>query len=160
MLVTITTDASFCPIIKKASFAFCIACDEIKIRRSGLLRKNVKCSSQAEFKCIVNALYVMATSVNGNIDRIIVNTDSMNCIHIFNKDKAMIKRWGLSSWGYNYMSGFKKIIKQYNINPSIIELRHVKAHSGTDTARQWTNEWCDQQAKNELRTYRNKKAST
>ena len=37
-------------------------------------------------------------------------------------------------------------------NKAIIEFRHVKAHSGVKDKRSYVNEWCDAEAKKQLRS--------
>lgn len=144
MLVTINTDASFNKDILRASYAFWIKTDNYTIKMSGIIRTKCKDSTEAELKCIVNALYVVSKQIG--IKSIIVNTDSLNSIHVLTKDIENIRKYRLH-WADKYM----KIANSY-INGKKVKYRHVKAHSGTDSSRTYVNDWCDKMAKERLKS--------
>lgn len=152
MLVTINTDASFHPKLKYGAYAFWAICNDLKITKSGVFRKKCIDPDDAEAKCILNALYMVLKSHNG-LTKIIINTDSLNAIAYLTNDKEHTRRYRLSAsrraW---YYRKFVELRKTYQKTP--IEFRHVKAHTGINDRRSYVNEWCDSEAKRQLRTKR------
>lgn len=142
MLVTINTDASWHPKENVAGFAFWAVCNDWKIQKCGGIRDQVFDSSEAEAKAILNAVFVVLHQGKKNISRIIINTDSQAAINLFTFPKAKMN-------SSQFLIKHKHIRSKFNVltNNIKIEFRHVKGHSGTDTARQWVNDWCDKQAK-------------
>lgn len=148
MLCTINTDASFHPKHKVGAYAFWSVSNSFKIQKAGYLQEFCIDSHDAEMKCIINAFYTVLNS-GYKISKIIINTDSLNSIRVFENDKDAIKRWGLFK--------YKKHRKKFNEIRSKsskalffgleIEFRHVKAHSNKKDARSYVNEWCDSNAK-------------
>jgi ribonuclease HI len=151
MLVTINTDASFHPIHKYGAYAFWAVCNEFKITKSGVFRKVCTTPDDAEAKCIINALTVVF-SANKNITKVIVNTDSLNAIAFLTDDKEHIKRYGLStSKHHQFREAFRRV-KRFSKDTKI-EFRHVRAHTGAEDKRSYVNEWCDAEAKKQLRQH-------
>lgn len=149
MIITINTDASFCPDTKFGAYAFWIVSNQFKIQKSAILKKTCKTSHEAELKCILNAIVTIKNEIGTN--KIVINTDSMNSIYILTNDRNMIDKYRLT-WGKPYHKMYKAIIKRYK--QCSIEFRHVKAHQDTSTARTWVNDWCDSQAKQQLKIAR------
>lgn len=147
MLVTINTDASFHPSLKYGAYAFWAICDDFKITKSGVFRKKCQTPDDAESKCIINALTVILKAHKG-ISRIIINTDSLNSIAYLTKDEKHIRKYGLSM---SKMRQFQQCLTMLPISKTQIEYRHVKAHSGVNDKRSYVNEWCDSEAKKQLR---------
>jgi len=156
MLVTINTDASFHPSLKYGAYAFWAICDDFKITKSGVFRSKCINSHDAEAKCIINALKVVLLAHKG-ISKIIVNTDSLNGIALLTNDKEHIKKYmGQNQVMWKHIrKAFHETMK-YNKNKVEIEYRHVKAHSGVKDKRSYVNEWCDSEAKKQLRKTINK----
>jgi len=155
MLVTINTDASFHPSLKWGAYAFWAISNDFKITKSGVFRKKCTNPDDAESKCILNALTVVLKAHKG-LTKIIINTDSLNAIAYLTNDRTHIKRYGLIG---NKATEFNRLFillrKSYVKIP--IEFRHVKAHSGINDKRSYVNEWCDWEAKKQLKTKINKK---
>lgn len=148
MIVTINTDASFSKTHQIGSFAFWIVSNEFRIKQAGLLRKKVKRPEIAEFRCIINALHVLYNSDCSKVTRIIVNTDCLNVIHLVKNDKQAIERYRLKRDGFPELVKTLKTLKNQSKIPLVpIELRHVKAHTGSSDARSYVNDWCDRKAK-------------
>jgi lysyl-tRNA synthetase class I len=106
--------------------------------------------------CILNALAVVA----GNKEmvkvasRIIVNTDCLNAIHIFNRDQVKIKKYKLrqmTGYASMYFQKYKPIFGKVNV-----EFRHVQAHTDKDDARSHVNKKMDNAAKAEMKLLLNK----
>lgn len=149
MNITLTTDASYSYKHKVGSYAFYITCNLGRMSKSGALKKECACPSEAEMKCIINALTFISECPDlfSKCKDVFVNTDSMNAIHVFEDSKVNIKKYRLKKYLY--------LQARYNKVKSIfgdrrIDFRHVKAHSGKDDKRSWVNEFCDKAAKEQL----------
>ena len=70
MIVTINTDASFHPEYSIGAYAFWIVCNQGKIVRSGELKK-AENSTDAEIRCIANALHCLKRSHFTGISKIV-----------------------------------------------------------------------------------------
>lgn len=150
-IVTINTDASFSYNHKKASYAFWIVSDYGKLCRYGALKGNTKTPTHGEFKCIVNALHCLFVYLKWPITKIIVNTDSMNSIHLLKNDKVSLKMYRIDKKQFKEeLSAWHSINWRYISKKVSIKFRHVKAHTNTDSARSWVNQWCDTKAKESL----------
>jgi len=151
MLVTINTDASFHPQLKYGAYAFWAVSNNFKITKSGVFKSVCINSHDAETRCIINALSIVLLS-HKDITKIIVNTDSQNSIHILTNDKENIRRYlGTNQKMVKILrTEFNKVLSK-NLNKVKIEFRHVKAHSGINDKRSYVNEWCDAEAKKQLR---------
>lgn len=145
MNLTINTDASFHPDHKVGGFAFWMVCDTGRHKQSGPLN-SVGNSTEAESMAIANALHVLLNSKVPGVTKIIINTDSKNSI-TFIKKRAKV--------GTPYKIAYlliRKLKQKYNVPGGLkCEFRHVKAHSGKDDKRSWVNDWCDREAKKEMR---------
>ena len=151
MLVTINTDASFHPLLKYGAYAFWAVSNDFKITKSGLFKNKCISPDDAEAKCIINALKVVLLTHSG-ITKVIINTDSLNAIALITNDKEHIKKYignNFVMWKHIRLA-FSKI-KQQSKSKAKIEFRHVKAHSGVNDSRSYVNEWCDLEAKKQLR---------
>lgn len=149
MICTINTDASYSPISKRAAYAFWIVSNNFTIKKSGLFRELCQKPEEAELKSILNAIFMVKEQTE--LSKIIINTDCLNAIHILTLDNKSIQKYKLT-WGKYYYKMYLKYTKRKSFK---VEFRHVKAHNDTDTSRTWVNNWCDKQAKTELRkTYK------
>jgi ribonuclease HI len=128
-----------------------MVCNKLKWSESGKLRSECLSSTEAEMKSIVNALHSLMTNIEINLEVkwIIINTDSMNAIHLFTKNKAAIKKFKLED------ARLAAIVKKYTkmlggIKAQKIEFRHVKAHTEDLASRSLANKYCDTMAKMEM----------
>lgn len=145
MIVTINTDASFHSSFKVGAYAFWIVSNLGKVLHCGALRDKVNSPTEAETKCIINALVTLKKQNWQGISKIIINTDSLNSIYILEKHSEEIIKYRLKFGGV-LRNEYNKI----KIHLPPIEFRHVKAHKSTKTARSWVNDWCDKKAKEML----------
>lgn len=140
--LTINTDASFSPITKKSGYAFYVVCDSFKIKQSGKFKTTIKDSLMAETKCIGNAL---ATTLGREdlplVEYIVINTD---CIPAITKIKTSKEEYCIKI--RNILHKLKVKTKCKSVN-----FKHVKAHSNVNDARSWVNEWCDKEAKKNMK---------
>ncbi len=155
MIVTINTDASFNFEENRGSFAFWIVCNKGKLAKSGMIRRKCSRPEKAEFRCIINAVYCLSKADITGITKIIINTDCLNVIHLVKGNKKAIQKYGLASWGNDLVSRLSFLMMEKNLRKATIEMRHVKSHQSTSTAREWVNDWCDKEAKKQLGNFLN-----
>jgi len=151
MLVTVSTDASFSFKAKIGTFAFWITSNDGRIKHSGVLKGECHTSTEAEMKCICNALFSLAINegLSRKTSKIIINTDSMNAIHVFTGDQKLIKKYKLDSNRYRmFANKYRKITSM--VPHAQIEFRHIKAHQKIESPRGYVNFWCDQEAKKQI----------
>jgi ribonuclease HI len=148
--VTVNTDASFMPVEKVGGFAYWIVIENKRFRHSGPLRGLIVNSISAEIKAIANALFALTDIVkinNSRLDVLYINTDCKHAIEAINK--------GTSQLGFSEESELvRQLIRK--LNPRKTEWRHVKAHSGTESARKYVNDFLDSEAKRHARELRSK----
>lgn len=152
MNATLTTDASYSKKYQVGTYAFWISCRGGPFKKSGFLRNNSADPSQAEMKCIINALaYLLKQKeVIERTKNIYINTDSLNAIHLFSGDAKAIRRWGLNKKSYNkILAKYKEVMTHFK--GKVIVFQHIKAHKSTATPAQWVNNWCDENAKEQMR---------
>lgn len=152
MLVTINTDASFCPNSNYGAYAFWVVCNEFKITKSGVFKSKCKNPQDAEARCVINALKVVLSAHTG-ITKIVVNTDSRDVVAFLGGDKEHFKTAKSKAKLKHIQEAYREVLSR-SLSRAKIEFRHVKAHSGVKDKRSWVNEWCDLEAKRQLNRYR------
>lgn len=151
MIVTINTDASFSRSLQRGSYAFWIVSNMGKVAKSGMLKKKIHRPEQGEFHCILNALHTALNQDWRNIDKIIINIDCLNVIHLMNKNKEAIIKYNLRSWGDYLVHRFDMMLREKKMLGKVqVEFRHIRAHQSTESRKQWVNDWCDRNAKEQL----------
>lgn len=158
MNVTINTDASYCAKTEAGGYAFWIVCDLGRIKHSGML-KSTKQSEDAELKCLANAVVMLTNSSfnNGNIEYVYINSDC----------KSGMNKVGLKSEnviGEHIAKSLKRLFKNNPLarhtGKKRYQLRHVKAHSNKNDTRSYVNEWCDREAKKQMKILRKSKLNS
>jgi ribonuclease HI len=143
MLVTINTDASYNSKLKIGAFSFWMVSNNGRLFGAGQLKGEIKHSSEAEFKSILNAMHFLKDKSGWTgIDKIIINTDSQQALDMINGKKT-------HAWAVVLKKSFNELRKQMKCD---VEARKVKAHSGLDEKRKWVNNWCDKAAKKIIRS--------
>ena len=151
MNVTITTDASYSAKHNRGTYAFYISSNAGRMSKSGELRKKCDSPSEAEIKCIINALVFLSQQhdIFSKCNDIHINTDSMNAIHVWKNDMVAIRKYGikkLSKKMHGPMMQMKKLFSGKKIF-----LMHVKGHDDENMAsRSKANAMCDRVAKIEM----------
>lgn len=151
MLVTINTDASHDSDLNIGAYAFWIVSNGFRVKQAGIFRHECFCATDAEAKCILNAVYALGTKEE-YVSKVIINTDSMRCIDLFTGNGLQGKK--PKHWKF-LRKKFNRLKKNINGNFQV-EFRHVKAHSGVQDARSKVNEWCDVTSRKFLRTERDR----
>lgn len=151
MIVTISTDASFQRDHNLGSYAFWISSNEGRYQQYGVFKDPCLTPTIAETKCILNAIYYLATLKLPNITKLVINTDSLNSIYILKGMQFEIEKYKLRRHKQHiFKKRFDNMKKKYNIPEGLIEFRHVKAHTNTNDKRSYVNSWCDMMAKQVL----------
>jgi ribonuclease HI len=152
MNITINTDASYCHHTGAGGFACWIVCDIGRLKYSGVL-KNANSAIDAELMAIANAVYLLSKSKfnNGKIDNIFINTDCKPAIEkIGCKKDHKIGRY--------IAKRLKKIYRENQANKISnnprTKIKHVKAHTNNTDSRSWVNNWCDVEAKTQMKIER------
>jgi len=140
MLITINTDASWCPKEKCGGYAFWISSPWGKFKKWGKLRLNPLDSTAAEIMTMCNALsYVSKHKDLKGTTKIIFNTDSSWGIAYIEKGNKRVRQWDYPK------NKFKSILKKMDVE---VEFRDIKAHQRDITQpRLWVNAWADKMAK-------------
>lgn len=149
MNLTINCDASFSNKHNIGTYAFWIVSDLGRITGAGPLRKKCRDSNDAEMKCILNAIATVCNDpvLMMKVKIIHVNTDSMNSISVFTRDKQKLNRYGLKKYDHLY---HKYLIMRRELAGKEIHFAHVKAHVDTSTKRSYVNDWLDKAAKEQM----------
>lgn len=148
MLVTLNTDASFWYGVNKGAYAFWAKSNEFCIKKTGVFRQKCLCNTDAEAKAILNGLSTVCNA-STFVTRIIVNTDSIPAIAIFQRCK-MVTAKDLAEWKWSHIyKVYMALLLRDNLT---IEFRHVKAHNGTSDKRSFVNDWCDKNAKKSIKS--------
>lgn len=144
--ITINTDASLCPNTNIGGYAFWIKSDKFTIKEFGSFNQVCENSTDAELKCIINAIVRLTSNCkNINYDYILViNTDSLGAINWIKNKKN-----NLGATSSFYIEELKKKTRCKGV-----VLKHVKGHSSKNDSRSWVNRWCDEMAGNEMRKQR------
>jgi len=142
MLVTVNTDASYYSEHKQGGYAFWIKSNLATVKYAAAFKNEIASSHDAEFKCLINALYKLK-SLNWGITGIYINTDSQNIIDAI-EDKDGKNKTKTTQHGQENIKLYKAITTALNCP---ISLRKVQGHTHTNTARHYCNYWCDCQAK-------------
>lgn len=143
MVVTVNTDASFHHKSKIGGFAFWIHFGNWKIQMSGPLKK---CDSaiEAELMCMANALYVLQNSGINDVQKIIIYSDCKNAFPLIGLNKTP------GSPGRKVANLLRAVRKRQFFKPEY-ELRHIKAHTNKQDMRSLINDWCDRNARYQMR---------
>jgi ribonuclease HI len=158
MLVTIFTDASFCPHTFAAGWAAWIKYGEGKtLRLSDEFKINITNSSDAEIGAAVNALCAATTRLKlGSHDKIILQTDCLTVI------AALDFRFKIDGGPRGFAGKCRGILnKRFEaLGRPHIDIRHVKGHRGNADKRAAVNTYCDREARRHMRAVRARRQET
>jgi ribonuclease HI len=132
MLVTINTDASYSLEKGTAGWACWIVCNGVRVKRYGKFKTLPKHSGYAEAQAVIIALHVLSLEASFIPSKIIINCDMISVKDLIDKDAELTMLYSK----YIVLMG----------NP-IVEHRHVKGHSGTESPRKYVNDWCDKMSR-------------
>lgn len=137
MLITVFTDAGFCPKTHIATWAVWAKCDGKTLRSSGVFKQDVCISDIAEVKAIINGLFKAIKTIEpAPRSKFIVQTDSKTAI------KALTTGMSNKARKRKEFGSLKTVFEDLTKNFEI-EFKWVQSHQGTVTPRNAVNSWCD-----------------
>lgn len=152
--VTVFTDASFCPDTKSAGGAFW-ARGEIERLSSSFPILEVKQAHEAEIVTACKAILQMGADENfgallklGKRIRLVLVVD---CLAVQDAFEGRLR--GMADIIRTHI---EQVEAMRNRHGFLLKINHVKAHKGTGSPRQWVNNWCDKEAKRQMREQRAK----
>ncbi len=142
---TIIVDASFCHQTGAAGYGVWVACDRGSKPFKGPLPVPGS-SSTAETMAIANALWhAIKEGLVIQDCKVLIQTDCAHAIRVYeehnwnNEKETSAYKWMLD------------VVKRHNL---VINFRHVKGHSGTQDRRSNAQKYCDERAKEAMRSER------
>lgn len=143
MLVTLITDASWCPGSRVGGWASWARGNGAKMAMSGQLRGIAHSSTEAEMMALVNGLHVTVQGFRLMAgDRVLVQSD---CV-------PALEQLALDHGAYEGVrKAWHSLVQARGL---LVEYRHVRGHEGGHSARSWVNEWADREAKKHMRAAR------
>ncbi len=149
-LITMFTDAGYCPNTHRASYAVWAKTDGKTLRHSGLLRDLASDPNQAEKRALVNGVALVLANMQPEPGtHIIAQTDSLSSVAAFSGTGHRKK------WQRERIKDLLTLMQAQLAAAGVtIEYRHVKGHKGTRDARSAVNTWCDGECRRWLREAR------
>lgn len=133
---TVNTDASWCPNTKAGGWAVWIAIDGgQRIKKSGTFHRKAKTSTEAELWAMLNGAWIAAQH---GARTLLMQGDCVAALTALEQgvDDAV------------------RLLHASMPAPVTLTTKHVKAHTHTNSARHWVNDWCDREAKKHMRKER------
>lgn len=138
MLVTIFSDASYCPKIKRASWGGWVKSERGVARGGGVLRGTISDINISEARALVNAVHLgLRDQVLHKGDRIIAQTDN-DCVM-----KVLNYAGPRDEWRETAELA-RKLLGDHQLE---LTWRHVKGHKGYTSKRSSVNVYCDRVAR-------------
>lgn len=149
-LVTLFTDAGFCPHTNLASYAVWAKADGGTLRKSGVLRGKLETSDIAEMRALANGVALVLSAMKPrNGARIIAQTDCQSAI------SAMLGTGYKKKAAQERVRHATEVVRDKLIAAGVtIEYRHVGGHMGNRTPRNAVNTWCDGECRRWLKQAR------
>ncbi|MCO7567803.1 hypothetical protein NJI34_00155 [Pseudomonas sp. S 311-6] len=150
--VTVFTDASFCPETKCAGGAFWARGDAERMNSSFPITGAAQ-AHEAEIVAACMAIIQMSEDPAfgqllrlGRQTRLVLVID---CLAIRDAFEARIRP--STPIIDQHIARVEALRKEHGF---LLKINHVKAHKGKATPRQWVNNWCDKEAKRQMREQR------
>lgn len=139
MIVTVMSDASFCPRTGASGWGAWAKSDRGNSSAGGNFSVRVSDAEEAEAKALAVAVFLsFQWGVSKKRDHLVIQTDCKGVIHAFQNRRA-------SSRGVSEAVAYtKQLIKKEGCT---YDIRHVKAHVPTRGKRNYINNVCDSIAK-------------
>lgn len=146
VLVSILTDASWCPRTKAVGMGYWIVCNRGRKVGGSYYRMRAESSGVAEMAAACNAIKVAVTTGHARGgDRILLQLDSEEAIKKIMSITPLV----------NTAEFIRKEIRRHTVDLSIrLEVKHVKAHTNGNTPRTYVNNQCDLIAKKYMKQAR------
>lgn len=149
-LITLFTDAGFCPRTRLASWAMWAKADGVAIRRSGMFLERPIGSDVAELKAMANGISLVISIMRpAHGAKIIAQTDFIAIVSAMTAPK--IKR---AKTRDRWQAAIDVVRDKLARSGVTVEYRHVKGHKGTKTPRNAVNTECDKECRRLLKEAR------
>lgn len=140
MLVSVFTDASWCPHKKVGGWGAWVKSGRGQFQKGGPFKTSVVSSQVAEMYAVLNGITVaMKTGLALPGDTLLVQTDCQSAIYAFGRESK-----ARCSEAQQACIMFKQAKAKHGV---IVELRYVPAHTKGDKPRLWVNNLCDSLAR-------------
>lgn len=141
LLITLFTDASWCPKHKVGAYAAWMKVDGRTERAAGPLRGTIASSGQAEIAAMINGFWLIGKLLKPRRGTVVIaQTDCEEVRRVLDPQRPLPpkdKRLALRLRGLEVIVGLGLAV----------DLRHVEGHKGTKTKRNAVNTWCDAAAR-------------
>ena len=144
MLVSLFTDASWCPYTKAAGWAIWAKCHSRTIKYSGPIKGGCEEAEIAEACAIANGM-ILVTKHFENAQVVLIQTDCLNVIKNYPQARPTHS---------SIQPALNNILATAQKHELVLKWRHIKAHTNIKTPRNWVNNWCDENAKLHMREQR------
>lgn len=142
MLITLFTDSSHSRILARATWAAWFKADGVAWRYAGPVKGPITSSGQGELAAIANGLCQVTRACRPGLgSKVIVQSDSLEALTALQRNKHRNP----------YCTSVLAYIESLRVtNELILDLRHVKGHSGTGNPRSAINHFCDREAQRQM----------
>lgn len=148
-ICTILADASYDERVNIGGWAAWIVCDGERIKKYDAIKNPVYSPIEAETIAMINGFY-LAVKNFPDCKRFIIQSDCLQAMDVLKNNKFKYR----NSYNNKLIDKYFNFFFALQPDKSSVEFRHVKAHSGTATKRQYVNNWCDLHAKKSMRIAR------
>lgn len=158
-MITVITDASWCPDTRCAGWAAWVVCDKVRVQNSGFVMPTVNSSGDSEFIALVHGLDLALQSFKPvSQTRILMQSDSLDALrHFGNRTKQQSLAAPIGQWWLRQAHIRMQQLLATSGACMVYETRHVKGHSNSKQgARFYVNNWADEEAKKQMRTIRDR----
>lgn len=158
-MITVITDASWCPETKCAGWAAWVVCDGQRLQNSGGVMPQVASSGDAEFIALVHGLNLALQSFRPQKrTKILLQSDSLDALrHFENRIKQQSTLAPIAQWWVRQAQIRLDQLSDSTVERMLYETRHVKGHSNSKQgARFYVNNWADEEAKKQMRRVRDR----
>jgi ribonuclease HI len=139
MLITMFTDASFSSTLQRGTWAAWAKAEGTTQRFSGVIKRPLKQSGDAEIAAIANGLHCACRALSPPPNsKFIIQTDSAEAICAY-RTVSHARPYCQEILAYAQLIA--------STNQLTLEFRHVKGHKGNATPRHAVNTWCDREAR-------------
>lgn len=155
-LITLFTDAGFCPRTKLASWAIWAKANGVVIRRSGMLKDRPSDSGVAELRAMANGIILVLREMRpGPGAKIIAQTDCLTIIGALMG--ARLRKKAARERMQSAVDHVRLALADAGVT---VEYRHVPGHAGKGTPRTAVNVECDKECRRLLKAAREAKPHT
>lgn len=154
-LVTIISDASYCPRTHAAGYGFWAVSHRGRHAGGGSFKSGLDGASTAETMAIVNALHVtLSLGIAEKGDKVLIQTDCLFAIHLLTGVIKKAERRHPDSW-----RAFQRFIELRAVHELAVDFRHVRGHTKVDDQRSKAQRHSDKRARDGMKKARARAAA-